>query len=482
MNLSDLVEGLVNEDVLSTFHDVEINEITDTSVKVLKGSLFVAIKGHHSDGHLYIQEAIKHGASAIVGEEERIGLPMPYIRVDNSRKFLGMVSKRFYQNPSKDKIMIGITGTNGKTTTSFLLKHILEQIGLSCSLIGTIKNVINGEEITSINTTPNSLVLNELLSKSKDEVVIMEVSSHGLSQYRLEGIEFDYCLFTNLAEDHLEYHGSIEDYFKVKSELFKKLKITGKAIINSDNEWGKKLSHMLENKSVPVYSVGHSPSSNLKICEFFSNDARVTVSNRPEKKLDIHFMMPGVHNLYNAVMAFAVAQQLQIQEAKIISALGSFKGVPGRFESFVNKNGVTVVVDYAHTADAIFHCLKTARDYGAKRIVHVFGFRGNRDSGKREEMLKISAELSDQYILTVDDLNNVSLEKMIETLHRLNKHEADNNTRIVIPDRTEAIRHALNQCTENDWVIITGKGHEMYQQNYSLPTSSDMETVQYLNG
>lgn len=483
MNLHDLVRGLINEDTVNTLPNEPVKGITDNSKKVQEGFLFVAVKGHQSDGHSYLREAIAKGASAIVGEEEKIpGISVPYIKIDNSRKLLGKLCQAFYGDPSKNKIMIGITGTNGKTTTSFLLKQILEQNGLSCSLIGTIKNVVNGEELKALNTTPSSLVLNELLSKSHDDAVIIEVSSHGLSQYRLEGIQFDYCLFTNLSQDHLEYHGSMEKYFEVKSELFKKLKTQGKAIINLDNEWGEKLNNQLKEKGIPVYSIGHSSAAHLKIEKFFSNEARVIVSNQPEKPKEIRVTIPGLHNLYNAVMAFAVAQQMRLPDEKVLAALQNFNGVPGRFELMKHKNGATVVVDYAHTADAIFHCLKTVRDCGAKKIVHVFGFRGDRDPGKREEMVKISSELSEQYILTVDDLNTVPLEEMMETLHKLNGSEKNNGNCVVIPDRTEAITHALKQCTEHDWVVITGKGHETYQQNYSIPTVSDTETVQYLNG
>lgn len=480
MNLHYLTNGLINEMVLDAFPDIPVRGITDTSKNVQEGFLFVAIKGHSSNGHSYIPDAIKKGAVAIVGEEEANNLSVPYLKVENSRKALGTIAKRFYKDPSNRKITIGITGTNGKTTVSFLLRHILEQNGLSCSLIGTIKNIVNKEEVPSINTTPNILTLNELLCKSKDDVVVMEASSHGLAQYRLEGVEFDYCLFTNLSHDHLDYHGSMEQYFQAKAELFKKLKKNGQAIVNIDDGWGQRLKDSLNNQGVKVLSIGNSCKADLTIRKILSKNSLIKISDHQEQQIDIRFNMAGTHNLYNAVMAFAVARPLHISSTNILSAIQSFEGIAGRFELFTFRNGATIIIDYAHTADAIFHCLNAAKDRGAKKLTHIFGFRGNRDQDKREEMLKVSAELSDQYILTLDDLNSVPYGEMEKDLELLNR-EFGNEKGLIILDRTEAIKHALNQSDEHDWIVITGKGHEKYQQHYTLPTSSDIETVMHLN-
>ncbi|MGG3663137.1 UDP-N-acetylmuramoyl-L-alanyl-D-glutamate--2,6-diaminopimelate ligase [Bacillus gobiensis] len=479
MNLHPLIKEIGNDDGnIKLIADRKIRGVTDTSKNVQDGYLFVAIKGITADGHSYIQEAVSKGAVAVVGEEEINNLSVPYIKVDNTRKALGIIAKEFYGNPSKDKIMIGLTGTNGKTTTSFLIKHILEQNGFSCSLIGTIHYVINGEQIAAVNTTPSSLVLNDLLSKSRDEVVIMELSSHGLSQYRAEGMEFNICIFTNLTHDHLDYHTSMENYFESKASLFKKIKSNGQAIINIDDIWGEKLANILKDQGErEVYTIGKSPGSDLKI--HFAHITSTRISDHSEE-FEIQLPMAGLHNLYNAVMAFAVAEQFRIRKDKIVSAIESFQGVPGRFEKCKYKNGAMIVIDYAHTADAIFHSLKTAKDCGANRLFHVYGFRGNRDVSKRKEMLKISSELSDKYILTFDDLNGVPHEEMRASLEILNK-EFGNEKGIIIPDRTEAIAFALNLCSKQDWVVITGKGHEKYQHIFSLRTSSDLETVKYLN-
>ncbi len=225
MKLNYLLYGL---DIKTQFNQLPLNlnihRITDNSEDVSKGNLFVAIRGSEKDGHEHIESAIKNGASVIVGEQDVTNLPIPYIQVGDSRKALGILAKNFYGNPAKDKTVIGITGTNGKTTTSYMLKHVLESNGKSCTVIGTLQNIVNGERIQSSNTTPNSLVLHQLLSMSKDDIIIMEVSSHALIQHRTEGIEFDYCLFSNLHPEHLDYHSTMEEYFSAKSLLFNQLK------------------------------------------------------------------------------------------------------------------------------------------------------------------------------------------------------------------------------------------------------------------
>lgn len=461
-------------------NNMEVKGITDASSNVQEDFLFVAIKGYHVDGHNYIEEVINLGASVVVGEEDRHDLPIPYLKVENSRKALGVLAKNYYGNPSKNKIMIGITGTNGKTTTSYLLKHILEENGLSCSLIGTNHNIINGEVVPTLHTTPNTLFLNELLVKSNDQAVIMEASSHGLAQHRLEGVEFDFGLFTNLTHDHLDYHGSIEKYFHAKKTLFEKMKTDGKAIVNADDFWGEKLITLLQKEGTKVYSIGHSNKNDLYILDI---DAVKTPSIKVREKYEtctINLPMAGLHNLYNSVMAYATAKQVFISTERVLQSIQRFPGVPGRFELIKQKNGSTVVVDYAHTADALFHCLQTAKDAGAKRIIHVFGFRGNRDATKREEMIKITSELSDQYILTMDDLNSVPFEEMLEIFKSLNNN-VGNDKGMVIPDRTLAIKQALAHSERGDWVLITGKGHEKYQRNFTLPTETDKETVMYIN-
>ncbi|PYF02633.1 UDP-N-acetylmuramoyl-L-alanyl-D-glutamate--2,6-diaminopimelate ligase [Ureibacillus chungkukjangi] len=479
MRLKQLIKTLDIKSVLEPkVENLSILGIADNSVDVFKGYLFVAIEGFTADGHNYIPQAIENGACAIIGEKSMDSLPIPYIQVSNSRKALGIIANSFYKNPSSKKVMVGITGTNGKTTTSQMLKHIMESNGHSCSLIGTIHNEINGQVLKSNNTTPGTLALHKLLSESKDEVVIMEVSSHGLSQYRVEGIKFDFCLFTNLEHEHLDYHKTMEDYFQAKLLLFDYLKDSGQAIVNRDNEWGEKLIGILNERGKNVYSIGYSDKNTLQIIDLIIEKSIIKFT---EKKNTNCLSSPimGVHNMYNTVMSYSVAKLLGIEYKNIINSLRGFQGVKGRFQIIKLRNGVNVVVDYAHTAEAISNCITTAKKYGANKVTQIFGFRGNRDKSKREGMIFVAKELSDQFVLTLDDLNSVPEDEMIESLNIINSH-CGNDQGIVIPDRTSAIKWAIENSAHNDWIIITGKGHENYNQKFHLPTKSDEETVLYI--
>lgn len=462
--------------------DMEIRGITDNSAEVERGFLFFAIEGYEADGHDYIEEAVLSGASAVIGEKDIYNQSVPYIQVKNSRKALGIISNIFFGNQSSQKIMIGITGTNGKTTISYMLKYILEKNGISCSVIGTIQNIVNGENIESENTTPSSLEVHKLISSSNDDVMIMEVSSHGLTQYRLEGVEFDFCLFTNLDHEHLDYHGSMENYFEAKSMLFEKMKPEGHAIINADDPWGEKLGELLRSQGKKTYLIGGSDNRSLKILDYHLSGTPSISLNDHGELVRISLLMPGLHNLYNSSMAYLTARKLHVSKENVLEALHDFRGVPGRFEVLRQQNGSTVVIDYAHTADAIFHSLKTARDCGAERIIHIFGFRGDRDTSKRGEILSVSSELSDLAILTMDDLNSTSFEDMVATLHKLNeRYFHDHNNSLIIPDRTMAIKKALEIGQQGDWIVITGKGHEPYKQTFCLPANSDKDTILYIN-
>ena len=480
MFLQDLITDSV-DDILSVsnFDEIEITGIADNSKDIKDGYLFIAIKGYSSDGHQFIEEAIRMGAVAVIGEAKIDSVTVPYIRVTNSRKVLGAVAKKFYKDPSSRKIMVGITGTNGKTTISYMLRQLLEENGISCSVIGTIQHMINGEKIQSRNTTPGTIELNSLLAQSQDQAVILEVSSHGLAQYRLEGIQFDYGIFTNLYHEHLDFHKTMEAYFRAKALLFDKLKHSGLAIINGDNEWGVRLYQKLQEKKVSSYIVGSSSQSDLQITGYQLSPCPSISLYENGDPVHLTIPLPGLHNLYNAAIAYAVARRMSIKREDLLPVLQHFSGVPGRFEIYKDDDGPTLVIDYAHTADAIFHALHTAKQCGAKRIFHIFGFRGGRDKSKRAEMVRVSSEMSDVSILTMDDLNSEALEEMTATLHSLHLNYAENKD-IVIPDRTIAIKTAIKMGTKDDWIIITGKGPESYQQRFALPTKSDKETVLYL--
>ena len=448
----------------------DIKGIAFDSSKIENSFLFIAIPGNKTDGHLFIQDAIKNGASVVIGEQEVESLDVPYFRVPNTRKALAIIAKNFYGNPTKNKIMIGITGTNGKTTTSYMLKHILEMQGISCALFGSVSTIINGIEQPSTHTTLDTLTFHQLLSVSNDQVSIMEVSSHGLSQHRVEGVEFDYCIFTNIEHEHLDYHHDMESYFQVKQSLFNHLKEDGVAIINSISEWGERLRAYVKLRGKQVIKVnGSNPTYFIKEQELFSNPAT--------NGFPLTTSMQGHHNIENAAMAFSTAISLGISATEIVNSLKNFKGVPGRFQLFPHSSGATFVIDYAHTANAFYHILDTAKSNEPRKIIHIFGFRGDRDIQKRKKMVEVSLMNCDLCILTLDDLNCVSTDEMFKELETFSHHEKCK----VILDRTLAIKFAWTLAKNRDWIMITGKGNERYQQRYTLPTTSDLSTLKYLN-
>ncbi|RFU70974.1 UDP-N-acetylmuramoyl-L-alanyl-D-glutamate--2,6-diaminopimelate ligase [Peribacillus saganii] len=479
MELSNLIYCL--HDCTETIPSIPnrlISGIEINSQKVREGYIFVAINGYSTDGHNFINDAIEKGASLIIGEK-KLNPPVPYIKVNDSRKAAAKLASTFYGNPSRKHKIIGITGTNGKTTVSYMLRHILNSAGLSCSLLGTVSYIINGEHHQSTHTTPDAVQLQKLLAESNDEFVVLEISSHALEQSRVENLEVDLALFTNLSHEHLDYHHSMENYFASKSKLFQYLKQDGKAVINRLDVWGEKLARRLKEELANVITVGRLKDDHLVI-------DKINVKNKTECSLLDHegnysmsLPFPGEHNVYNASMAFATAKQLGIPAVNIIQALESFPGVPGRFEMFPHPAGATFVVDYAHTEDAIEYCLKTAKNLGAEQVTHIFGFRGDRDTTKREHMVQASARNSDRRILTLDDLNGVPQEEMIEQLEALCRVIDSENSEIIY-DRTLAIRKAWKTASPGEWVLVTGKGREPYKQAFTLPSLSDKDTLSFL--
>lgn len=451
--------------------NLEVKGIAFNSTNVKNGFLFIAIKGEHTDGHLFINEAKKNGAIAIIGEEAMHSIDVPYFQVSNARKTLALLAKAFYADSTKNKVIIGITGTNGKTTTSYMLKHILESQGISCSLFGSISTIINGIENSSSHTTLDALTYHQLLSKSNDQVVIMEVSSHGLIQHRVEGIEFDYCIFTNLEPEHLDYHKDMESYFIAKQSLFTHLKINGVAVIYSSSEWGERLGTYINLTKRQLIKInGNNPTYQIYGEKLFRNDISST------QGYHLTTCMKGQHNIENAALAFATAVSFGLSPQKVVKALEEFNGIPGRYQLFPHPTGATFVIDYAHTANAFHYILDTVKLHEPRKIIHIFGFRGNRDMQKRKKMLDVSLMYCDYCILTFDDLNGVTSEQMLKELESFGQHEKCE----IIPDRTAALKYAWELAQNRDWIVITGKGNENYQQSYSISTSSDFQTLQYL--
>lgn len=479
MTLDELLKGITVTHQEEEIPSITINSIQFDSRKIKMGDLFVAISGYDTDGHHYIEQAVARGASAVVGERHITDLEVPYFQTEDSRKALAHLASHFYGHPSKKHIMIGVTGTNGKTTTAYLLKHMIEKSGRTCSLFGTVNNMINNEIIESKNTTPDPLELQSLLAQSKDEVVIMEVSSHGIQQQRIEGVLFDIAIFTNLSHDHLDYHDSLRDYFNVKAKLFDQLKDNGVSIVASHNEWGKKLEQKLKDADLQVFTFGSNQSDDIQLVNVCTEYFPLVKVKHGDTHHFLEMPLPGLHNVWNTMGALLTLNHIGITIRDAASTFPSFPGVPGRFEAFTHPSGATFVVDYAHTEDAIEYCYQTANRENADRIVHILGFRGNRDVTKRKDIVSLCSSVCSQLILTFDDLNGVSPEHMIQELEELNEEVAAGSA-LIIPDRTEAIQYAWKQAKEGDWVFITGKGQESYKQSFMLPASTDKETIQLL--
>jgi UDP-N-acetylmuramoyl-L-alanyl-D-glutamate--2,6-diaminopimelate ligase len=481
MNLRLLMESInLDNGDYNNIPEIEITGLHFHSNKIQSNHLFVAISGYQTNGHHYINDAIQAGASAIIGEEEITGIHVPYIKVGDSRLALAQLSRNFYGNPASKHTLVGITGTNGKTTTSYMLRHILEQAGIRCSVIGTISHIINGKEIESENTTPDALTLQQLIYKSNDPVIILEVSSHGLQQRRVEGVSFDYALFTNLSHDHLNYHRNLNEYFETKASLFTLLKPDGQAIVSSISEWGARLIDLLITQQKKVHAVGYNDTDDMILSNVNLDNPSIFELREGTKmhKVDLH--LQGLHNVWNASLAFTTALKMGVNENQIIHSLKSFPGLPGRFEIYQHPTGATFVVDYAHTPDAVYHCLETIKEAGAKRIIHIFGFRGQGDPSKRKEMVTISSQSADMCILTLDDFNGISIDDMILELQQLNELYGKGKGK-VIQDRTLAISHAWENAQTDDWVLITGKGPEKYDQSFALPTDSDQNTIEFIH-
>jgi UDP-N-acetylmuramoyl-L-alanyl-D-glutamate--2,6-diaminopimelate ligase len=466
-------------DLLKVINTLSYTGIQSNSKLIEVGNIFVAIDGTAVDGHKFIDDAIKSGAIAVVGQKHVRGLPVPYFQVSDTRQAIGILAANFFEYPSNKHTIIAITGTNGKTTTAYLIRHILAYTGEGCSIFGTVEHAVNGKKIPAINTTPDANLLQKLLSESNDRYVVMEASSHGIVQHRLEGTEIDYGLFTNLSHDHLDYHGNLENYFQAKAQLFNKLKKNGEAIIGSYTPWGLKLKDQLLTERKLVYSFGEKDEDDLHLLSVDSSKGTNFQIREGFRKVGLNSPLPGIHNIWNTMQAYLVCRRIGIEPREIVEALRTFTGVPGRFEQFSFPRRAKFIVDYAHSPDAIAHCLNTSRQMTKGRLVHIFGFRGKRDRQKRATMVETSAQLSDEVILTLDDLNGEDLEEMLNEINSIISRVGQGKTKVIL-DRTEAIKYAWETAKIGDTVIITGKGPEKYKQSFLIPSNSDQETISYL--
>lgn len=461
MKLSDLIKNINGAKILGD-PQIEITNIYLDSRNVTEGALFIATKGASSDGHNFIESAITNGAKAIICEktpEEREGIC--YIVTDNSRRATGLIAKEYYGNPSEKMRVVGITGTNGKTTTVTLLYNLFTSLGYKCGLISTIENFIGKRRVEATHTTPDSMQINSLMSQMTYEgceFCFIEVSSHALDQERVSGITFEGAIFSNLTHDHLDYHKSYAEYIRVKKLFFDNLPKQAFALTNIDDKNG---SVMVQNCKANIYTYScMSPANfNCKIIESSITGMQIKIGNR-----EIWTRFIGLHNAYNLLAVYSAAKLLGAKEEELLIALSALESVSGRLEYLKGGEELTAVVDYAHTPDALKNVLKTLNEVAeGAQIVTVFGCGGNRDKTKRVEMAQVSALLSDKIVVTSDNPRFEEPEDIIEDIKKGFK-PGDNLKTLYITDRREAIKAAITTAKPGSIILVAGKGHETYQE------------------
>ncbi len=472
MKLENLIQGLSVIQLAGEVERKDIGKICYDSRKVVKNSLFVAIKGFEYDGHDFIMEAIAKGATTIVLEDDSkisndylIHQNVTKILVKDSRKALAQLSKNFFNNPSEKIKVIGVTGTNGKTSITYILKSILENAGMKTGLIGTIANYIGNEILPSEKTTPESLELNQLLDRMVNEnceYCVMEVSSHSLELSRVDGINFTAGIFTNLTQDHLDFHKTLENYFNAKKKLFDSLSENSFAVVNLDDKYAEKI---IADTKARIVTYGSMNNVDFKAInpEFSFDQIKFDILYK-DKSYPVSTNLTGSFNVYNITAAVATSYTLGIEFDVIQNALKKLRQVPGRFE-LVGNFPVKVIVDYAHTSDALQNVLLTIRSIlnsnnSTNKIITVFGAGGNRDRTKRPRMGNVVEQFSDFAIITSDNPRNEEPEQIFsDILSGVN----DKSKFKVIEDRREAIVKAIELANNGDVVLIAGKGHEAYQ-------------------
>jgi UDP-N-acetylmuramoyl-L-alanyl-D-glutamate--2,6-diaminopimelate ligase len=464
--LENLRDILYKTELLETrgFTDRVVEAVAFDSRKVVPGTLFVAVKGLTTDGHLYISKAIESGATAIVCEEfpEETPETVTFIKVRNSAYALGIIASNFFDNPSEKLKLVGVTGTNGKTTIVTLLYELFSQLGYTCGLISTVRNLVGEKEIQSNFTTPDPLQLNGLLHEMANagcEFVFMEVSSHAVVQMRIAGLTFTGGVFTNLTHDHLDFHKTFSEYLKAKKTFFDQLDARAFAITNLDDKNGRV---MLQNTQArkKTYSLKNMADYKGKILENGFSGLQLLIDGK-----EVWCKLVGEFNAYNLLAIYATARMLGLEQDEVLTALSTCKPAEGRFDFFNGPNGVIGIVDYAHTPDALENVLKTIDEIrtGTEKLISIFGCGGNRDAAKRPQMAAIGARLSNQVILTSDNPRNESPEQIIEEM-KAGLDPVSIRRTLTIVNRREAIHAACAMANPGDIILVAGKGHEKYQE------------------
>jgi UDP-N-acetylmuramoyl-L-alanyl-D-glutamate--2,6-diaminopimelate ligase len=442
----------------------EISSVVFDSRKVVEGSLFVAIVGTQVDGHSFIHKSINKGAVAVVCNilPKEVSNDVTYIVVRNTAEALGYIASNYYDNPSEKLKVIGITGTNGKTTIATLLYNLFIELGYSTGMLSTIQNKVNNLSILSSHTTPDALKINELLSKMVEEgceYVFMEVSSHAIDQHRVTGLKFLGGVFTNITHDHLDYHLTFKNYIKAKKEFFDHLPPDAFALTNSDDKNG---NVMLQNTVAKKYSYGIKTLATFK-GKIIDNDLEGMLMRVDGDEL--YSLLSGNFNAYNILAVYATAVLLEQSKEEVLIGISKLKGAEGRFDTLKSASGITAIIDYAHTPDALKNIIDTINSIRThnEQLITVVGAGGNRDKSKRPLMAKIASLLSTRVILTSDNPRDEDPIQILEEM-RMGVDPAKKKTLMVIPDRTEAITTAFNLANDGDMILIAGKGHEKYQE------------------
>lgn len=476
MKLHQLMDGIRPLSVAGT-GDPEIKSIVYDSRQAKDGALFVALPGSQQDGNRFIQDAVDRGAAAIV-TDRATALARPHlvsVQVDDPRRVMAELACAFYDRPADKLQVVGITGTNGKTTTAFMVRDVLAAADRPCGLIGTVEYRIGERVIPATRTTPESPDMQHLLAQMAQigcRAAVMEVSSHALDQKRVWGIAFDVAVFTNLTHDHLDYHGTLERYFEAKWALFAGLRRGVKqpvAVINADDRWGRELLARRADMAAEVITYGYAEDAMVRPSSVAVavGGSRVTVRS-PWGEAELALQLQGRYNVSNALAAFAAAGALGVAPAVAVRALSALSAVPGRLEAIPTQRGFQVFVDYAHTEDALQNVLTTLRELAPRRLLVVFGCGGNRDKNKRPRMGAVVARLADYAVLTSD---NPRKENPSAIIAQIRAGMPDPNQYEIVEDRHEAIVRALSLADQGDIVLIAGKGHENYQEfaNTVLP-------------
>ena len=470
MELKKILAGLEGLKVKGSL-DIEINNVRNNSNDVSTNDMFVAVKGFDSDGQEHIEEAINNGAKVILAQEDTINKnvikeikdDVTLVLAKDTRYALAICACNFYQNPSKKFKLIGVTGTKGKTTTTYMIRDILEKKGIKVGLIGTVASYVGDRKIANNeNTTPESLKLQEIFSKmleEKCEVVVMEVSSQSLKLERVAGCDFDIGIFTNLSEDHIsaKEHPDMEDYFNSKVKLFKMCK---KGFINADDVYATRIPKLAPECQISTYGIDNH-------CDLLAKD--ITVTNQyvdfkvkiGDKNERVKVSIPGRFSVYNSLAAIAVALGFGATADNIKDALLDIR-VPGRSELVDNKLGLTIMIDYAHTPTSLEKILSSVKIYTKGRVISVFGCGGDRDKNKRPMMGEVSGRVADYTIITSDNPRTEDPEQIVKDVEEGIKKT--NGKYECIVDRVEAIRKAIKMANKRDIIVLAGKGHEQYQE------------------